>query len=81
MANLYVLSPFPVSTLSELHLLKKQNGSPATGELKLPDAILYENGRELGSSLLHWISNDEIADFIVYQIIQTHKVWYGRTDY
>ena len=34
-----------------------------------------------GISLLHWISNDEIADFIVYQIIQTHKVRYGRTDH
>jgi len=33
------MSFLSISTLSELHLKKKQNGSPATGELKRPDAM------------------------------------------
>jgi hypothetical protein len=39
MDNLYGMSLLSVSTLSELHLFQKQNGSPAIRELKRSDAM------------------------------------------
>jgi hypothetical protein len=74
---LYAMSHLSVSTLSELQFLKKPNGSPATGEIETAVCNPLRERRGTAISLLHWNSNIEIADFIVYQIIQTHKVRYG----